>query len=250
MGEISEDWCQGRTAFGGLTVTAAVRAMQAQVEAARCLRSVMVNFVAPLAVGPARIEVIHLRQGGSLSFEEARVYQDERVCTLLTAAFGLERPTQIQLSPALRPAATPPDQLESIPYLPGITPAFSQHFEYRWTSPVAPYSAADAARVQGWIRARDTAAIDIASVMSLVDAWPPSVISMLDRPRPLSTVTWQANIMAAPPAGGYPSQGWWFFDSQAQGVGAGYSGEQSQFWAPDGRLLVSSQQLVAEFSGK
>ena len=27
-GEISEDWCQGRTAFGGLLATAAIRAMQ------------------------------------------------------------------------------------------------------------------------------------------------------------------------------------------------------------------------------
>ena len=247
FGEIDEDWCQGRTVFGGILATACVRAMQHRLGPGRPLRSVLVTFVAPVSSGPARIELEVLRSGRSFTNVDARVVQEDRICTRVTAGFGEGRDTCIQIPGPPRPEAAPPDGIEPMPYIPDLVPAFTQHFDSRWTSPF-PFSGSREARIQGWIRPRDNANVDAAALLSLIDAWPPPELTTRDRPYPLSSVTWQTNLLTVLPEEGIPPDAWWFYDSHTTWADGGYSDSQATLWAPDGRPAANSRQLVAEFS--
>jgi len=104
------------------------------------------------------------------------------------------------------------------------------------------------ARIQGWIRPRDDSNVDAAALLSLVDAWPPPELTTQDRPYPLSSVTWQINLLTVLPNDGIPPDAWWFYDSKTTWADGGYSDSQATLWAPDGRPAANSRQLVAEFS--
>jgi hypothetical protein len=100
------------------------------------------------------------------------------------------------------------------------------------------------------VRPRDDGAVDTAAVLSLIDAWPPPEIAMADRPFPLSSVTWQVNLMADLPAGGVAAEAWWFFESRTLAGDGGYTDSAGRLWGPDGGLVATSRQLVAEFFGE
>jgi len=247
IGEIDEDWCQGRTVFGGILATACVRAMQQRLGPGRPLRSALVTFVGPVSTGRARIELEVLRTGGSLTSVDARVIQEDRICTRVTAGFGEGRGTCIQIPGPPRPEASLPDGIEPMPYIPDLVPAFTQHFDSRWTSPL-PFSGSREARIQGWVRPRDDANVDSAALLSLIDAWPPPELATQDHPFPLSTVTWQTNLLTVLPEEGISPDAWWFYDSHTTWADGGYSDSSATLWSPDGRPAANSRQLVAEFS--
>lgn len=249
-GTVGEDWTQGRTAFGGVVVTAALRALGSLVDPARTLRAVQVVFVAPIAPGTVEAGVSVLRAGRSVTFAEARVVQEDRDCARVLADYAAPRTTGVRVAPPARPAATAPDELPPLPAIPGITPEFTRHFDYRWTAEEFPFSRAERAHVQGWIRPHSEGVVDAPCLASLVDAWPPPPITMLGGPAPVSTICWQLHLLCDPPACGIPAGGWWLFDDRALAADAGYVDTEGLLWAPDGRLMATSRQLVAEFSNK
>lgn len=249
-GTVGEDWTQGRTAFGGVVVTAALRALGSLVDPARTLRAAQVVFTGPISPGTFEAGVSVLRAGRSVTFTEARVEQQGRDCVRVLADHAAPRSTAVQVAPPSRPAAAAPDALQPLPYIPGITPEFTRHFDYRWTAEEFPFSGAARAHVQGWIRPHGEGVVDAACLASLVDAWPPPVITLLDGPAPVSTICWQLHLLCDPPACGVPAAGWWFFDDRAVAADAGYADTEGLLWAPDGRLMATSRQLVAEFSKK
>jgi acyl-CoA thioesterase len=222
--------------------------MQAGVGPDRPLRSALTTFVGPVSPGEVFVETDCLRAGSSLTFMEAHVRQDEVTRTHVTAGFGKSRPTRLDVEAAPRPEAPAPDTIEPMSYLPGIVPAFLQHFDLRWIAPL-PYSGADRGQVHGWIRPRDDRNVDAAGVLSLVDAWPPPEITRAEGPFPLSSVTWIINLVADLPHEGTAPDDWWFYDSVTTAAKSGYTDCVGRLWAPDGRLAATSRQLVAEFSG-
>ena len=62
---VEEGWGQGRATFGGLVGGLLVSAMLPHVPQAASLRSLTVNFVAPVAPGAAQADVEVLRSGKS-----------------------------------------------------------------------------------------------------------------------------------------------------------------------------------------
>ena len=85
-------------------------------------------------------------------------------------------------------------------------------------------------------------------LLSLMDAWPPPEILTQDHPYPVSSVTWQTNLLGTLPPQGVDPAAWWFFEANTTWARDGYSESKSSLWAPDGRLVANSIQLVAEFS--
>ncbi len=248
-GQLDPSWAQGRAGFGGLLVTGALRAAAHQVAPDRPLRSALVDFVGPVQPGAVGVHVEVLRAGGSLTRVEVRLSQGDAVRAVVLASFGAPRPTQMAQAGPRAPEMAAPDGLASLPFVPGITPTFTQHFEYRWTVDSLPFTGSDRGHVQGWIRPRDTAPVDLLTLPALLDAWPPPVWSRASRPFPGSSVTWQINLLGGAPAGGWARDAWWRYDAETIMAADGYTDFAAHLWDADGQLIATSRQLFAEFSG-
>jgi len=247
VGEVTEDWGQGRAAFGGLVVTAAVRAMQPMVGAERRLRSVLVQFVGPVEVGPVEARVQLLREGGTLTQIETRVTQGGSVRTVVLAGFGAARATTLQVPAEPPPPMPPPEEAVELPYVPGVTPAFVQHVEMRFAGDAVPFSGAADPHVLGYIRPREAVELDRADVLALIDAWPPPILSRCTAPVPVSSVTWQVNLTADPCCLGPGA--WWRYESRTTHCDEGYEDFEASLWDAEGSLVARARQQVVEFSG-
>lgn len=243
---ITPDWAQGRACFGGLVSALALRSLDGRVPPDRVLRSASLSFAAAVAPGEVVVESAVVRAGKSISHVTAQVLQDGKQCALLQAAYGAPRASGLVVPPPDAPPAPPPDSRDSFPYLEGITPAFTRHFEYRWTTPLPYTGESTRAEIAGWIRHASPVRLDVAAVLAMVDAWPPAVLPLFERPAPASTVTWMVNLAPHDPA--TPTDGWWFFEAHARRAAEGYADVVGTLRDPAGRLVASSQQLVAEFS--
>lgn len=245
---VGASWAQGRALFGGVVSGVGLRALAAIVPADRPLRSVLVDFIGPAGPGELQVEARVLRTGRALTQAEARVFQGETLVGVLLAAFGGPRRTGIAWPAPERGAVPSAAGLPVFPSLPGITPAFTRHFDYRWATDRLPFTGADRPEIQGFVRpAGGTAPVDAAMLLALVDAWPAPVLSMARGPAPASTVTWMVDLVG-PLDGAAPRDGFWWFEGTATAAGEGYADVHGRLFDPLGRLIATSKQLVAEFS--
>ncbi|MBI4952987.1 MAG: thioesterase family protein [Myxococcales bacterium] len=247
LARVPEDWTQGRGAFGGLIAAQGLRALSARVPPERALRSVVVDFVSPAVAGPVEVEVRLLRAGRALTHAEARIVQAGETCAVVVAAFGASRPSTLALAPASPPAAPPAEALARFPYVEGFTPAFTQHFDFRWASDRFPFAGASVANVGGWIRHAAPTPVDAAALLALVDAWPAPVLPLLPARVPASTVTWMVDLAVAPPAAGFAPEAWWRFEADGIAASDGYATVDGRMWDDRGRLVAASRQSVAVF---
>jgi acyl-CoA thioesterase len=242
---IPEDWMQGRTAFGGLVAAAAVRAVRTALGAQCPLRSLHTAYLAPVAAGTAALAVEVLRQGRYVTQAEVRVLQAGAVVACVHAVLGERRASSLRIARGDASAPfTPEDGLE-IPFLPGVTPTFTQHFEYRLAAGGIPFSGSSDARLQGHCRHR-TRASGVEAVIALLDAWPTPALNLASRPIPASTVRWTAHLVGDPDAA--PADGWWRYQAEALTCGDGYSTTFAQLFAGP-ELVAWMEQLVAVFDG-
>lgn len=239
-------WGQGRAAFGGLAAAWLAQAMAPEVEG-RPLRSMNLSFVGPLHPGLVEIHVRPLRAGRAMTMVEASLRQDGETAAVAVGSFGADRPTKLALPGPARPDWPAPEGLASLPFVPGVTPVFTQWFEYRWCTGGFPFSGSSEARLGGWIRPKDPRPADWLTVLMLLDAWPAPVLARADRVLPASTVSWFFHLDGAV-APGSPDA-WWAFAAESTVSAHGYADVDARLWGPDGRLVASSRQLVVEFSG-
>jgi len=248
-GRVSEDWAQGRAAFGGQLSGVALRALRSLVDEGRRLRSVLVDFVAPAAPGSLEIEARVLRSGRALTQAEARIRQDGVLVAVVIAAYGADRQTAISWSAPSRGDVPDPGSLMGFPFIPGLVPAFTQHFDYRWASRL-PFTGAENPEVRGFVRPGEgEGGVDEAMLLALIDSWPAPVLAMAEGPTPASTVTWMVDIVGPVPDRVDEHQGeYWWFESDATACGDGYADVHGRIFDPSGRLVATSRQLVVEFS--
>jgi acyl-CoA thioesterase len=245
---VTEDWTQGRAAFGGLVVASALRAMLPHVPAERHLRSLFVSFVAPVGVGEAKIRVELLRSGRALTTLEARVSQGETTCTVLLGSFGEAHERELAIEPPKMPSVPAAETLPDVPFMEGLFPNFAQHLAYRMTSEIAPYSGAERAFVQGWCRLRDAERVGYPEIAALIDAWWPPIVSIAEAPLAASSMTWLINFFAEISPEGLSPAAWWMYEGRSDASKGGYADTDSLFWDAQGRLIARSRQLVVEFS--
>ena len=254
VAEIPATMAQGRSTFGGFVAALAVRAAERVVGAGRPLRSLLVQFAGPVAPGSVEVQVTVLRAGRALSQVEARVLQGGEVCLLASMACGAARPTRLAWPAAPAPTLPPLDELPALPYLEGVTPTFTQHFAYRWVRGGVPFSGAAEPGFTGLIRPR-VGGVDTAMIVAMLDAWPLPVLPLATRVVPASSVTWMVNLVGATepapagPTGPPDPAAWWCCDVAAVASGEGYVDVDTKLWGLDGRLVATSRQLAAEFSG-
>ena len=241
-GEVPEEWTQGRTAFGGVLAAAAIRAMKTEIAPDRSLRHFSAQFVAA-ATGELEMEVTTLASGGSMSSCQAVVCSAGGPCTVVLASFGSKRPSAKPVE-AERFDLVAPDSLEQFPYIEGVTPNFTRFIDYRYSEGGYPFSGQSEAKLGGYCRHKTAAGSPEEAVIGLLDAWPPAVLPLLDKPSPASTVSWSAHLYD-PPA--HQPGDWWYYLGETIRYRDGYATTVARLFAPDGRLVAWSEQLVSVY---
>ena len=245
---IGPEWSQGRAAYGGLVAGLMSRALERMLPRERTMRSALIDFVGPVAAGPARIETRVLRVGRALSHAEARVTQHGQVCAILIAAYGESRTTSLHFEGASAPAGPTVDALSTLPYVEGVMPRFTKQFEFRIANGNGLYVGSKRANISGYVRYPGGGPIDAAGVLGRLDSWPPAILPLLTKFAPASTVTWMVDVVGELPARGASSDAFYRYEAEGVAAANGYGSCEARLWAPDGKLVAASRQLVVEFS--
>jgi acyl-CoA thioesterase len=255
--QVSEDWQQGRTVFGGLMTALAVQAMRdiagAGWPADVSLRALQTNFIGPVSPGVAEIEVHTLREGKNVRQVQATLRQRGDIAAVFVGVFGAPRDSSL---PALQPErptlAITPDEVPSLPFLPGLTPAFTQHIDFRTAEGAIPFTGGKNWNTKIYMQLRPgeidpkTAHLDELLTVIFADAAPTPALGRLTRPAAASSVSWALELR--PLGQRVASDGWWRVDKEAIAVGDGYVNERSTLWAPDGSLAAYGYQVVAVYA--
>ena len=243
VASIGEDWLQGRSAFGGVQVALALRAMRGLVAAAVPLRSLQVAFLAPVPAGDVRIAAKVLRQGKNVCQVEARLLDGDDVLCVVIAVFGASRVSKLRLLPS-QPAVQAMPTPHVLRYVPGLLPQFTQHFHARWLLGDIPFSGSTKTEQVVEVSLKDDGVADEAHAIAFADFIPPVALSMLDQPAPGSSLTWMLELFAD--ARGLPLNGW-RIDAQLQAAQDGYTSQQVMLWGPGGEPVALSRQSMVVF---
>ncbi|HEY0137974.1 MAG TPA: thioesterase family protein [Nannocystis sp.] len=241
--DLPDEWSQGRCVFGGLVAATAVRAMRAHVDPQRRLRSLHVSFIAPARSGTVELAARTLRSGQNVSHVESRVSQGDELCCVALGMFAADRASPAVLASPPRPPAPEPEGLTRVPYVPGLTPAFIRHFDYRVTE---AEQLPDRSELGGWCRFDEplAPAPNWESIVGLADAWPPTIWPQLQPPPRVVSVSWSLEFVHVPAS----VDGWWFYRANTANLVDGHAHEHATLWDPAGQVAAVSRRLLAVWS--
>jgi hypothetical protein len=242
--ELSADWLQGRTAYGGLSGALCHEVATRSVRDLPPLRSAQFGFIGP-ATGRLRVEPKVLRQGKSTTFIGVDVIGEAGLAARGLLCFGLNRTSileRVDLPAPLVPGWNDcPAFFET-----SERPTFQSHFDSRMASGARPRTPGEDPAMLVWLRHQDAAAnASMAGLVALADALPPAAMVMLPpEPAPISTMTWTVDVLTGNPAS---SSGWWLVENLAQVTREGYSAQAMTIWNDEGEPVVAMRQTVAIF---
>jgi acyl-CoA thioesterase len=240
--DLGAGWTQGPGIYGGLSGAVVLRAMAHEAQG-RPVRSLSLQYCAPLPPGPCRIEVTPERAGTGASFLSARVQADDRLQVHAIGAFGTDRPADLDEDHVRPPSVPPPEDVPGFPPdLPGI-PTFIRNWDLRFAYGAPPYSGAASSRVGAWIRPREPEPLDAALALALLDVLPPAILARETRPRPVTTMALHAHFLDAFPRADLPPDAFYWLDVHSLVTRAGHSDEEVRLFDRDGRLLALARQL-------
>lgn len=239
------DWLQGRTAFGGLSAALANRAMRSVLPQDWPLRELQVTFVGPVAEGPVELSASLLRAGRSAAQAEGRILSRGQVATVVLGTYGLSRPSTLAWPSPVAPTADDPERGRPLPWIPGVTPVFTQHVEMRWVEGGPPFSGAAAPKFRVLLRHREPGPVSEAHLIALADAVPPPGISVLKKPVPSSSLTWTLEMLGHD-YDATPGR-WWRMEAEVTAGGEGYLHQTATLVDPDGRPVALNRQLVVVY---
>ena len=108
---------------------------------------------------------------------------------------------------------------------------------------VTTWQSADGA-IRAWRRLKDADALDAdVALMCIADALAPAAMSLIKGWGPISTTTWQLNLIA-PPETRY---GWWLLEAVTLVARNGHPSQTMTIWNRDGAAVATATQSVALF---
>lgn len=248
---VGEDWGQGRTLFGGLLSALSVAAMRDVCGSDWPLRALQTSFVGPVAFGRFDVDVHLLRQGKHVRQVQAHVTQTDAqgskaIAGVLLAVFGNERSTSLPTQ-SLNQAVAEKDADDSLqlPFLPGLTPNFTQHLSFKLSEGAFPFMGADVWNTKTHVQLKNSSDVD-AELLTIIlaDAGPTPALSRLTQPSPASSVSWALELRPVPDA---DTAAFWRMDKDTLAAAEGYVNERTTLWTPDGRLAALGYQVVAVY---
>lgn len=246
--QLNPTWAQGRALFGGLTGALMLAKLQHFIGEPRRLRSMTVSFVAPIdTAGEISLHPSILRVGKYVLQGEVKMYQNGEVQAVLLASFGEARETTAQQrNRKNRPSLPPAEQIAALQVPPHLVPAFMQHTDIRWAYGSPPFSGAEFADYGGYMRLKNqTGKFELAHLVTLGDAFPPSICALLKQPAPLSSLTWTLELIES--LDNPNMEDFWQYDVQTDFAAEGYAHNLAHIWDKHGRLVAISRQTMTAF---
>lgn len=244
---ITKDWAQGRTAFGGISAGMLYTAVRQHVSDERVLRSFTTNFVGPLELDtPFTIRVTRLREGRNVSQFTAEAIQGGKTCVFSQACFGIARQSGIAVANEQRHDMQAPKKGKFIPQIPKVTPKFLRHFDLAIDAGGIPFTRRKTSHYHGFMRFKQPPErITDAHIITMIDAWPPTLLQMMKLPAPASTVSW--NLEFIHPHKPVSPEDWFAYQAHTRQAADGYGHTEATIWDKDNEVIAISRQTVAVF---
>ncbi len=244
--DLSDNWLQGRTAFGGITSALLLQSILNEHENLPPLRTMQVNFIGP-AVGTLQISHQMLRRGKNNVTFEARLDSKLGAGTYGYFTFGVNREISIDMDyPHKKITRQPSACAPMVPHVNG--PGFLDNFERLLVSGPALLSGADNPDLTIWTRHKDVSAYaghdGLVPLIVLADA-PPAALTALTGLQALSSMNWNINILTDDFS---TDDGWWLMRSATDFIRDGYSSQLIEVWNSEGRRVMDSIQHIALFT--
>jgi len=241
----SENWSQGRSAFGGLSAAFAVTAMRKKLAQPQTIRSLMVSFIAPVTPGEVSVEAKILRQGKNVTQCSASVISGGQIALQAMAAFGSSRE-------AFKPAAAGNRELPSRDSGNSFSdnakrlPHFLQYFDGCWIDGGIPFSGNYKPFLNMWVRHRqDVSRFPIEKLVAIADIPPPVLLSHFEKPPvPASSLTWSLEFVVAPEE---LTGEWFYLEFEVEAAADGYTQQSGKIYDELGRLVALTRQCMVYF---
>jgi acyl-CoA thioesterase II len=244
---IPKDWSQGRTVFGGLSAAMLYSAAKEYVEEDRLLRSMNTSFVGPLLFDvPFQISIEIVREGKNVSQILARAIQNHKNCVLSQMCFAKARQSKTAVKNDEQHAMAIPKKANYIPNIPKVTPRFLRHYQLSIDSGGLPFTGKKSSHYYGWMRfKKPPQSVNEAHIISMIDAWPLTLIQQLRWPAPASTINWNLDFI-------YPHRAlaptdWFAYKVDTRQAADGYGHTEATIWDIHGQVIALSRQTTAVF---
>jgi acyl-CoA thioesterase len=234
-----EDWGQGRTLYGGITLALAAQAARLAFPGLPLMRAAQAAFTGP-ASGLLSIKPSKVAAGKSSAFIAVDITTDTGTALRATFCYGIARQSAFSHSNLAAPQVAAPDQCPQF-FRSDFAPNFTGQFDGRLAGKDTILSGSDTPDLLTWIRHRDTEVADSeAGLIALADALPPAAMLMFKEPSPVSTATWAMEFITEH----YTNRNWHLMRTLAEHVGDGYSSQHMNVWNEQGQALMVARQLV------
>jgi acyl-CoA thioesterase len=240
---VPEMWLQGRTAYGGFSAAVALAAaVKVGGEGLPPLRSAAVSFVGP-AYGTLEARARVLRRGKNATWIGAELTREGEVTATATFVFMGPVESALHLNDCPPPAGFNLPEVGANYKPHPLMPVFLlENFEARFA---VPKSSEKLPELCWWVRLKVREGLDPMSELLLIgDALPPGVLPLLGAGVPVSSMTWQVNLLTPAPV---TRDGWFMLRSRGDYAEKGCSSQTMGIWNADGAPVASGMQSVAVF---
>lgn len=220
---------------GGLLAAIALDAATEVVAADRAPQVVAVQFLAGSGDRPLDLAAQVLRAGGSSDVVRVDVTAGGEPILAATATLARPRPGGTRYDAVAAPDVPAPEDCEVVPPVDFVP--FSQNFEIRRVGP-GPLEGGDTATLLGWVRWGEAdRPVDAGSLVIFADAVPPALYGIATLPVAIPTVDLTVTLQPEEPV-----TGWTLVRISTRTAADGWCVDDSDVWAPDGRLLAQARQ--------
>lgn len=243
--DVEDGWKQGRTVYGGLSAALCLQGALPQA-GGRPLRSAQISFVGP-SEGVVTVEAEKLREGRTACSIRSRLSSAAGIGVETVFTFCGERESALLMEPQRMPEkAQCPDENTELLTFPEGAPTFTRNFEFVWAGGGIPFLKSGKTVIRMWVRHKDEASrAHPLSLMCVADVLPPALTPLLDKPTPLSSMTWMMDLLTDTPE---TRDGWWLLEVDADHVRGGLSTQDMTIWNADGESVVKGRQMVTVFA--
>lgn len=240
-----DNWKQGRTLFGGLTAAMSLHAARELTDETRQLRSALISFAGPSS-DEVRASAEMVRSGRTAATVRTALSSGGSAATQCLLSFSDLRESAISYDAAPAPSNATPSADQILRFSDVGGPQFGRNFDVAMVGGSVPMSGADNPEVLWWARHRDARARGTElGLLCLGDILPPAVLPMLDKPAPVSSMTWMVDVITGKLD---TEDGWYLFHTKADSARGGYSTQDMSVWNSAGELIVKGRQTVTLFA--